>query len=112
MQTKVRYLWSMAPSDPMAPPGPPFPTLDAARTLDDLLGELEQRRAADVAWVRGLSQGSLDAEGEHDHAGTFSARNLIHYWACHHLLHLRQVVRGLQDTPAPHVGNLTVFFED
>jgi hypothetical protein len=84
----------------------------AARTLDDLLVELEQRRAGDVAWLRSLPPEALDRQGEHDRAGIFAARDLIHYWACHDLLHLRQIVRGLQDTLAPFAGNLTMFFED
>jgi hypothetical protein len=84
----------------------------AARTLENLLAELEQRRARDVAWLRSLPAGALDSEGEHDRAGIFAARDLVHYWACHDLLHLRQIVRGLQDTLAPFVGNLTMFFEE
>jgi hypothetical protein len=84
----------------------------AERTLEDLLGELEQRRAADVAWLRSLPAGALANEGEHDRAGIFVARDLIHYWACHDLLHLRQIARALQDTLAPFAGNLVMFFED
>jgi hypothetical protein len=84
----------------------------AARTLENLLVELEQRRAGDVVWLRSLPAGALDSQGEHDRAGIFAARDLIHYWACHDLLHLRQIVRGLQDSLAPYAGNLTVFFEE
>ena len=84
----------------------------AARPLENLLAELEQRRAADVAWLRSLPAGALDSEGEHDRAGIFAARDLVHYWACHDLLHLRQIVRGLQETLAPFAGNLTMFFEE
>ena len=84
----------------------------AERTLEDLLGELEQRRAADVAWLRLLPAGALANEGEHDRAGIFAAGDLIHYWACHDLLHLRQVLQALQDTLAPFAGNLSRFFED
>lgn len=84
----------------------------AERTLEDLLGELEQRRAADVAWLRSLPAGALANVGEHDRAGIFAAGDLIHYWACHDLLHVRQIARGLQDTLAPFAGNLVMFFED
>ena len=84
----------------------------AARTLGDLLDELERWRAADVATLRSLPEAALDKEGEHDRAGVFTARDLIHYWACHDLLHLRQIVRALQDTLAPFAGNLVSFFED
>ena len=84
----------------------------AARSLEDLLGEFEQRRAGDVAWLRSLPAGALGSEGEHDRAGIFAARDLIHYWACHDLLHLRQIVRALQDSLAPFTGNLVSFFED
>jgi hypothetical protein len=84
----------------------------AARTIEDLLAELEQRRAGDVAWLRSLPAEALDSQGEHDRAGIFAARDLIHYWACHDLLHLRQVVRGLQDSLAPFAGSLTMFFEE
>ena len=84
----------------------------AERTLEDLLDEFEQRRAADVAWLRSLPAGALASVGEHDRAGIFAARDLIHYWACHDLLHLRQIARALQDTLAPFAGNLVMFFED
>jgi hypothetical protein len=84
----------------------------AERTLEDLLGELEQRRAADVAWLRSLPAGALASVGEHDRAGIFAARDLVHYWACHDLLHLRQIARALQDRLAPFAGNLVMFFED
>jgi len=84
----------------------------ASRNLEDLLVELERRRAGDVAWLRSLPVEALDSQGEHDRAGIFAARDLIHYWACHDLLHLRQIARGLQDTLAPFAGNLTTFFEE
>ena len=84
----------------------------AERSLEDLLDEFEQRRASDVAWLQSLPAGALASEGEHDRAGTFAARDLIHYWACHDLLHLRQIARALQDTLAPFAGNLVRFFED
>ena len=84
----------------------------AARTLEDLLDELERRRAGDVAMLRSLPEGALATEGEHERAGVFTARDLIHYWACHDLLHLGQIARALQDTLAPFVGNLVSFFED
>ncbi len=83
----------------------------ADRSLDDLLDELHRRRAADVTWLRSLPDGALDQHGDHDRAGIFSARDLIHYWGCHDLLHLRQILQGLQDALSPHVGNLQKFFE-
>jgi hypothetical protein len=82
-----------------------------ARSLDDLIDELVRRRVEDVAWLRSLGPEQLDREGEHDRAGTFTARQLVHYWACHDLLHLRQLARGLQDALAPSVGPLSTFFE-
>jgi hypothetical protein len=82
------------------------------RTLEDLLDELEQRRAGDVAWLQSLPAGALASVGEHDRAGIFAAGDLIHYWACHDLLHVRQIARALQDTLAPFAGNLVMFFED
>jgi hypothetical protein len=84
----------------------------AERSLEDLLDELEQRRAGDVAWLRSLPASALASIGEHDRAGTFAAGDLVHYWACHDLLHLRQIARALQDTLAPFTGNLAMFFED
>jgi hypothetical protein len=84
----------------------------AERTLEDLLDELEQRRAGDVAWLRSLPPSALARIGEHDRAGIFAAGDLIHYWACHDLVHLRQIARALQDTLAPFTGNLVMFFED
>ena len=94
------------------PPGRLLEGGYAARPLEELLGELEQRRARDVAWLRSLAPDALDNQGEHDRAGIFAARDLVHYWACHDLLHLRQIVNALQDTLTPFVGNLSMFFEE
>jgi len=82
------------------------------RSLDGLIDELIRRRVEDVAWLRSLNPAQLDREGEHDRAGTFTARQLVHYWACHDLLHLRQLARGLQEALTPFVGNLSTFFEE
>jgi hypothetical protein len=84
----------------------------ARRSVGDLIDDLIRRRAEDVAWLRSLGPADLDREGEHDRAGTFTARQLVHYWACHDLLHLRQLAGGLQAALAPSVGNLSTFFED
>lgn len=83
----------------------------ADRALGDLLDELDRRRRDDLAWLRSLPEAALIRRGEHQVAGSFTAGELVRYWACHDLLHLRQVAQGLQDLLAPDIGNLRAFFE-
>lgn len=83
----------------------------ATRTIEDLLTELEGLRAEDVEWLSSIDPSDYDREGEHDEAGTIKAGQLIHYWAVHDLVHLRQLVSALQSKLEPHIGNMYLFLE-
>jgi hypothetical protein len=82
------------------------------RTLDELLTELETLRAESTAWLRGIDPADFDREGEHDEAGIITAGQLIHYWAVHDLVHLRQMLTALQGKLVPLAGNMHLFLED
>ncbi len=82
------------------------------RSLQDLLAELESLRAESTEWLRGIDPADFEREGEHDEAGTIKAGQLIHYWAVHDLVHLRQMLTALQGKMVPHVGNMHLFLED
>jgi DinB family protein len=84
----------------------------AAQSLGDLLDRFDQQRAESVGWLKRLSSADLERTGTHDQAGTIGAGELVHYWACHDLLHLRQLVTVLQDRMLPHIGNMHLFLED
>ncbi len=84
----------------------------ARRTTEDLLAELAAMRTEGIFWLRSLGPADFQREGEHDTAGSISAGQLIHYWAVHDLVHLRQMLKVLQDGLVPHVGNMTVFLEE
>lgn len=80
--------------------------------FDVVLSELARQRNDDVAWLRTLAPTQLERSGEHDTAGTITARQLINYWACHDLLHLRQLTRALQSRFEPHIGGMRLFLEE
>lgn len=81
-------------------------------SLTEVLAELRQRRAADVAWVRTLTPEQLDRAGTHDTAGTITAGQVVHYWATHDLVHLGQLVAALRANLVPHIGSMTSFLEE
>lgn len=82
------------------------------RSLDDVLAQLAQRRRADVAWARAFSSEDLDRTGTHDVAGTISARQLVHYWATHDLVHLAQLMTAVRAHLEPEIGSMEVFLEE
>lgn len=84
----------------------------AAQSLADLLELFARQRAESVAWLQDLSSADLERTGTHDEAGTIGAGELVHYWACHDLLHLRQLITALQGRVLPHIGNMHLFLED
>jgi hypothetical protein len=84
----------------------------AERSLPDLLAQLEALRGESMAWLQGIDPVDFEREGEHDAAGTIKAGQLIHYWAVHDLVHLRQMLTALQDKLVPQVGNMHLFLED
>jgi hypothetical protein len=80
--------------------------------LDELIDRLARMRGEDVEWLRSLSLAQLERTGTHDEAGTIGASELVHYWACHDLLHLRQLFSALQARMLPHIGNTRLFLEE
>ncbi|HEY8201158.1 MAG TPA: DinB family protein [Actinomycetota bacterium] len=84
----------------------------AGRGLAEILSELARRRVADVARVRTLTPEQLDRTGTHDAAGTITARQLVHYWGTHDLVHLGQLVKAVRSNLEPHIGGMTRFLEE
>lgn len=82
------------------------------RSMAEILEELRRRRADDVAWVRTLTAEQLDRTGTHDTAGTITARQLVHYWGTHDLVHLGQLTAAVRSNLEPHIGGMTRFLEE
>lgn len=83
----------------------------SSESLPNLLERFAELRMQNITWVQGLPPESLERTGTHDRAGEISAGGLVHYWACHDLLHLRQLLSALQSHMAPHIGNMHRFLE-
>jgi hypothetical protein len=83
----------------------------AARSLGDLLDELERRRLADVRWLRGLDAEQLQRTGVHQEVGEIFAIDIAHQWAAHDLAHLRQIALMLQQQLAPLMGATRGFYD-
>ena len=81
-------------------------------SLDELLDRFDALRRESAEWLRSMGPDDLERTGTHDEAGTIGAGQLVHYWACHDLLHLRQLFTALQDRMLPHIGNMHSFLED
>jgi hypothetical protein len=83
-----------------------------SRSLTSLLDQFDQMRRESIEWLRSLDPAELERSGEHDEAGEIKGSEFLHYWACHDLLHLRQMLMALQKRLEPHIGNTKKFFED
>jgi hypothetical protein len=83
----------------------------AARTIDELVGDLQQQRAAHVAWLAGLNPAQLARTGEHDAVGEIRVSDIAHQWAAHDMAHLRQVALQLQEHLAPQMGATRGFYD-
>jgi DinB superfamily len=83
----------------------------AARPLEELLKELEQRRARDVIWLRGLRAEQLGRVGVHDEVGEITVSDIAHQWAAHDMAHLRQMAHMLQAHLAPLMGATRGFYD-
>lgn len=84
----------------------------AARTLDDLLDELDRLRPQHLAWIATLTSDQFARTGLHNVAGPITPRDIIHQWAYHDLNHLRQIMEMLQAELAPHMGNTRAFYPE
>lgn len=89
-------------------------TRNAGRTLDSLLGEFAQLRAANLDLVRSwqLTPATLDLEGVHPSLGPVTLRQLLATWVVHDLGHIAQVARVMakqyRDTVGPWIQYLPV----
>jgi hypothetical protein len=82
------------------------------RDLASLLDEFARERRDAVAENGALTPEQLSRGGDHAEAGEITAENLVHYWACHDLTHLRQIEGMLRDALAEHVGNMRRYLEE
>jgi hypothetical protein len=83
----------------------------AARTLEDLLDDLERQRVEHAAWLASLGPSELARVGEHDTAGEISVVDIAHQWAAHDMAHLRQMALMLQQYLAPLMGRTRGFYD-
>jgi hypothetical protein len=83
----------------------------AARSLAELLDELERRRADDLAWLRGLAPEQLRRAGLHQDVGEIFVLDIAHQWAAHDMDHLRQAALMLQQHLAPLMGATRGFYD-
>jgi hypothetical protein len=80
-------------------------------SVPDLLDALEESRAGTVAAARALSAAELGRAGQHDTAGEISVANLLHQWAYHDLMHLKQIAAILQAPLVEPMGNTRRFYD-
>lgn len=81
------------------------------RSLEDLLGEFTFRRARNLELVNRLSAEDLMRVGEHDEAGEITIYNVVHQWAYHDLMHLKQIASMLQTSLIEGMGNTRRFYD-
>jgi hypothetical protein len=82
-----------------------------ARDVASLLGELAAGRPAAVAALRALTGRQLARGGDHDEAGPITAGDLVHQWAYHDLMHLKQATSILQAPLVTRMGNTRKFYD-
>ena len=63
-----------------------------ARELSDITAEFLSERQRSVAWLATLQTSNWEHAYRHPTAGLLTASSLLHAWAVHDLLHLRQIV--------------------
>ena len=83
-------------------PARPWPPIDPegwvrdknfnARELSDLTGEFLAERQRSVTWLETLQTANWVHSYHHPTAGELTAPALLHAWAAHDLLHVRQIV--------------------
>jgi uncharacterized damage-inducible protein DinB len=99
--TELVYRYRMRMS--VAQPGEPIAGYDQDRwatglrynedTVADLLAEIEFLRAANLAWVAGLTPEELGRAGVHEERGTESVEHIVKLLAAHDLVHRAQIER-------------------
>jgi DinB superfamily len=83
-------------------PSRPWPPIDPerwvreknfnTRALSDLTAEFLAERQRSVTWLETQGSANWEQRYEHPTAGVLTARGLLHNWAAHDLLHVRQIV--------------------
>ncbi|MCK5447435.1 MAG: DinB family protein [Gemmatimonadetes bacterium] len=100
---RLRIILAAGQSQPFEP-FDRFAQFEASRgnTVEDLLGEFEAHRTANLETLRGMLVPGidLDAEGTHPELGRVTAGELLATWATHDLGHVAQVARVM----AKHFG--------
>ena len=89
-----------------------FAELKSDRPLNDLLEELDQLRAGNLATLRGwnLKPKDLELTGEHPGLGTVTLRQLLATWVAHDLTHIAQITRTMAREYKGAVGPWTEYF--
>lgn len=89
-----------------------FAELKSDRPLKDLLAELDQLRAGNIATLRGwnLSENDMELTGEHPEFGTVTMRQLLATWVVHDLSHIAQITRTMARAYTQAVGPWTAYF--
>jgi len=84
---------------------------DAGRTLDELIEQFAELRAANLETLAGLglSDADLDRRGLHPSLGEVSLRELLATWSVHDLDHVSQVYAGLAGSRDAAVGPWKVY---
>jgi hypothetical protein len=80
-----------------------------ARTVEDLLLEFTERRAASIALLRSLDAPALARGGEHSAVGEVTVEEMLHHAAYHDTLHLAQLTRMLGAYFEPLRGVMRAF---
>jgi len=83
----------------------------AARTLWDLIDDLQHQREQHGGWLRGLSPDQLARAGHHDEVGEIRVVDIAHQWAAHDIAHLRQIALMIQQHVAPLMGATRAFYD-
>jgi hypothetical protein len=83
----------------------------AARSVASLLEEFSVLRARHLPWLGRLDDAELSRVGDHDEAGEITASDVIHQWAYHDLMHLKQVASALQASLIGRMGNTRKFYD-
>jgi hypothetical protein len=104
---RARIILARGP-DPRFDPYDRFRHLErnAGRTLESLLAEFAELRAANLAVLGswGLTEAELDLPGNHPRLGPVTLRQLLTAWVVHDLGHIAQVTRVMAKQYRDEVG--------
>jgi uncharacterized damage-inducible protein DinB len=100
-ETELVYRYRMRMS--VAQPGSSIPAYDQDRwavalrynedSMESALREIEVLRAANLAWLAGLSDEEMDRAGVHEERGAESVGRIVALLAAHDLVHRNQIQR-------------------